>query len=721
MPKNSFLKAIFSGPKFSLSPIEKTNKGSVRIGEVIPVYKTMLMGRETLSLNLGHLVRFAPTVVPVMEGYEVTFDAFCVPVSALAYAQRKERDIQDFHNLALNDGSVSNPFCQTIADLRNENTLKYGKVKGYDADFFRKGSLGDYLNLPSFKNFRNFVRRWVSQSGLFEGGLFNKFQDDADHPVNAYFDVFDFAARFFLNDPTVIESSDSSLITFDASGRGYGIRSYVCNVPFPSGVGSLEIFINSDYSSLNNGVSDGKFYGTYNTNNGLGIIDVIFSRAFSFPRYLIDKYPLLASYYGWDTENHATPTNFLNHLLVMAEHNGLNLNYLDLLYEFYKIDAQSAFEEYFEYIMSFVLFNPDLIENGIALSPRLWDEGGILPDVNENTLDLTYFAAYWKIISDWYINTNIDGDPNEFFIAHAGAILDPETAGNYLDLKPFNRRWANDVFTSSVPSAMVTNINIPANGTIPDLREANAYQKLVDILHNTGKRLRDVAYGIRGYKPTAESTDMAQPLGSLHSYIGIQSVLQTSQTSKDSPLASYAGIGTDSSRGDYRKILKVVNVNEATPVVVMVLMSVTQRASYMQGLPRYFSKRSSIYDFAIPQLANIGEQAVTSRELFCDYANGADPGAYDAIFGFNRRYYDWFFEDNEVHASLRDDEDFWSGARIFSSKPSLNSEFIEINSDKDDLNRIFANLSAAARPIYYNVYFEGAKVVALPRYIQYDL
>ena len=114
MPKNSFLQAIFSGPKFSLSPIEKTNKGTLRIGEVIPVFKTMLMGRETLSLNLGHLVRFSPTIVPVMEGYEVTFDAFCVPVTALAYAQRMERDIQDFHNLALNGGDVDNPFCQAI-------------------------------------------------------------------------------------------------------------------------------------------------------------------------------------------------------------------------------------------------------------------------------------------------------------------------------------------------------------------------------------------------------------------------------------------------------------------------------------------------------------------------------------------------------------------------------------------------------------------------------
>ena len=173
MPKNSFLKAIFSGPKFSVSPIEKTNKGTIRLGEVIPVYKTMLQGREKLELDLGHLVRFAPTSVPVMEGYEVNFEAFCVPVTALAYAQRQERDIMDFHNLAVNDGEQLNPFCHYIpGDFQTNNVLHYGDDYRV-SNVFRIGGLGDYLNMPSFKLFRDFVRKWIVQSGLFEGGLYN--------------------------------------------------------------------------------------------------------------------------------------------------------------------------------------------------------------------------------------------------------------------------------------------------------------------------------------------------------------------------------------------------------------------------------------------------------------------------------------------------------------------------------------------------------------------
>lgn len=213
---------------------------------------------------------------------------------------------------------------------------------------------------------------------------------------------------------------------------------------------------------------------------------------------------------------------------------------------------------------------------------------------------------------------------------------------------------------------------------------------------------------------------MSVPIGTLSSWLGVQSVLQTSETTMDSPQAAYAGIGTDSS--DSRHIVKYINKDEPTPVMIMVLMSVTQSGSYMQGFPRKFF-RSNIYDFAIPQLANIGEQEIKNKEIFFDWT-GSSANSYniEGIFGFNRRYYDWFFDaGNEVHGDLRDSLDYWHGARIFDSVPLLNSEFIEINADKDHLQRGFANTSESAPSIVYNVRFDGAAVVALPRYIQYNL
>lgn len=69
-------------------------------------------------------------------------------------------------------------------------------------------------------------------------------------------------------------------------------------------------------------------------------------------------------------------------------------------------------------------------------------------------------------------------------------------------------------------------------------------------------------------------------------------------------------------------------------------MSVTQLPTYTQGFPREFF-RNSIYDFAIPQLANVGEQEVTYPEVYFDYDPEGD-NSLIGTFGFNRRYYDWF-------------------------------------------------------------------------------
>lgn len=700
MPKNSFLKALFSGPKFSLAPVEKTNKGTLRIGEVVPVYATMINPREGIELNLGHLVRFSPMNVPVMEGYETRFEAFAVPLSAIGYPSHAERDIDDFHNLALNDGSFVNPFFKNPWYMNGNADVDNPKL----GPWFTPGKLADYLNFPSMKAFRDYVRDWINKMPFVDGSFVGRYNETVagDGLAN---DIFDFVARAFIS-----PANSGSNVAIDGSGSGHGARIYLVGTPFGIGVDYPVDYQGWDSESVAD--YDNVFF-IYDNSDELGFVGVGSSLLY----FILSNYEGVANYYGWN--RFLTPSQFFGRLNRMMGDNGdgISLNYLEVLYDIYKIDAQTIYIEWFEYMIGELLYNDNLMNyDGDNLI-----SSGYLPRLPEK-IDLSYFGAYWKIISDWYINTNIDGDPNEFFLKHFN-IFDSDPNLLKCDNTPFYRRWKNDVFTSAVPQNLVTDVNIPVDGTIPDLRSANAYQKLVDILRNTGNRLRDVVFGIRGIKPSAVRSEMSEPIGSLNSFVETQSVLQTSETTMNSPQAAYSGIGTDSSRGRSPQILKYVENKEPTPVIIMVLMSVTQNASYMQGWPRMFS-RSSIYDFAIPQLANIGEQEVYLSELYADfYEDGSALNRSRGIFGFNRRYYDWFFEGNgnEIHGEMRDSEDIWHGARIFDSVPALNSEFIEINARRDNLNRVFANSSPEAMPIYYNVYFEGYKTVALPRYIQYDL
>lgn len=696
MPKNSFLQALFQGPKFSVAPIEQNNRGSLKIGQIVPVYSTVLNPREGVQLDLAHLVRFMPAKAPVMEGYKVTFDAFAVPFSTLGYAERYERNIDDFFNIKENGGEISNPFCfdmmNDLSVMFNYGAPSEGSFSPSLANMFRKGSLGDYINFPSLKSVREHVRKWLDINNFVSFGR-EPFIVVTGSPTDD-FNVVRFVATALVND-----DNPSSLFAVSVGDASNYYRMYLW-IPFSTASEPVITSTTVSGSTIFASATAGS-YSRVEVRTLLG--------------YILKNYPAVASYYKFPTSFGSSSDNYqtaVGQWVGVLSRGDFNFDFLQVLYDIYKIDAQSIYDEYFEYVMRQLLYK-STIKNSDNLT--LYDTSvAFLPVLGEDDpVDLSFLAAYWKIISDWYINTNIDGDPEDFFLRHCRILGNyTDTYGRYVDMKPFVRRWANDIFTSAVPEAAVQNVRIPADGTIPDLREANAYQKLVDIFRNTGRRLRDVVYGIFGITPSAVRSEMSEPIGTQSTWIGMQSILQTSQTTEKSPLAAYAGIGTDSK--GHSRLCKFVNNDEPTPVIIMVLMSITQRASYMQGFDKKFF-RKSIYDFAVPQLAMIGEEEVTNKEVYFD------KNYSDGVFGFNRRYYSWFYSGSEVHGDLRDSEDYWHGARIFDEQPNLNREFIGIEPETDHLQRVFANTSESAAPIRYNISFDGYKTVALPRYIQYEL
>lgn len=67
--------------------------------------------------------------------------------------------------------------------------------------------------------------------------------------------------------------------------------------------------------------------------------------------------------------------------------------------------------------------------------------------------------------------------------------------------------------------------------------------------------------------------------------------------------------------------------------------SVRTDHTYLQGVPRMFD-RSSRYDFYWPELANIGEQAVKTREIYGD----VDPSE---VFGYQEAWADYRYKPNQ--------------------------------------------------------------------------
>lgn len=111
--------------------------------------------------------------------------------------------------------------------------------------------------------------------------------------------------------------------------------------------------------------------------------------------------------------------------------------------------------------------------------------------------------------------------------------------------------------------------------------------------------------------------------------------------------------------------------------VIMGLMMVRADLNYQQGLPRMFS-RSTKVDFYWPALAMLGEQAVLSKEIYTDGTAGDE-----TVWGYQERWAEMRYKPSQITGKLRSSDplalDSWHLAQQFSSRPLLNSSFIQEN------------------------------------------
>lgn len=115
------------------------------------------------------------------------------------------------------------------------------------------------------------------------------------------------------------------------------------------------------------------------------------------------------------------------------------------------------------------------------------------------------------------------------------------------------------------------------------------------------------------------------------------------------------------------------------------LASLRADLNYQQGLERQWS-RSTRYDFYLPALAHLGEQAVLNQEIFMDgTANDTD------VFGYQERWAEMRYKPSRVTAQFRSNHtqplDVWHLAQEFAGLPALNETFIN---EDPPIDRIIA-------------------------------
>ena len=226
-----------------------------------------------------------------------------------------------------------------------------------------------------------------------------------------------------------------------------------------------------------------------------------------------------------------------------------------------------------------------------------------------------------------------------------------------------------------------------ASTTINDLRRAIAVQRWMENNARGGARYIEQIEGHFNVRVPDYRLQRAEYLGGGKQPVQISEVLATAEdAANDVYVGDMRGHGISvgrTNRFTYR-------CQEHGYVVGF--LSVTMRTAYDQGIPKLFS-RADKFDFGWPELANLGEQEITSKEVFYSF-DAADDDDNALLFGYIPRYAEYKFHNDRVAGDFRDSLGFWHLGRNFTSRPSLDVNFTTIYEDgggeEESFRRIFA-------------------------------
>lgn len=223
------------------------------------------------------------------------------------------------------------------------------------------------------------------------------------------------------------------------------------------------------------------------------------------------------------------------------------------------------------------------------------------------------------------------------------------------------------IYTADIVDRLHMNIN--------DLRTALATQRWLENNARGGSRYIEQIFSHFGVRSSDARLQRPEFLGGSIQPLSISEVLQTSASTENSDLGDMAGHGISVGRSkSFKRFFEEHGM-------IIGIMSVMPRTSYCQGTKKFLLKNDR-FDFAFPEFANLGEQEVLTRELY-------DDGRL-STFGYQSRYAEYKYKPDEVHGVMKTDAfSPWTLVRKFNAIPNLNSSFIEVDSEAEELGRIF--------------------------------
>ena len=259
----------------------------------------------------------------------------------------------------------------------------------------------------------------------------------------------------------------------------------------------------------------------------------------------------------------------------------------------------------------------------------------------------TFQRNYGNVVPGSLRYTTVDGGPiiNKSTLQDSVTWLDPALAAQ-----------TTINYSSGNPELGSVNIN--------DLREAFALQRFEEHRSMFGSRYEDLLRYL-GVRPQDARLQLPEYLGGFSAPVQFSEVLQTSSDADRSGVGDMYGHGIGATKG--RRIRRFIPEHG----YIMSLLTVRPIPVYSQGLERLWSKENR-FDFWQKEYEHIGQQEIRNSEVYAD----GDTAQDKATFGYQNRYDEYRRGVNIITGEFRTNQDYWTMARIFASRPTLNGDFV---------------------------------------------
>jgi len=233
------------------------------------------------------------------------------------------------------------------------------------------------------------------------------------------------------------------------------------------------------------------------------------------------------------------------------------------------------------------------------------------------------------------------------------------------------------------PGTFEADLSQATAATINQLRQAFQVQRLYERDARGGTRYTEIIRSHFGVTSPDARLQRPEYLGGGSSTVGMTAVPQSSASAYGAPagtpqgnLAAY-GTAVMGGHGFTKSFTE--------HSVIIGLISVQADLNYQEGLNRMWSRRRR-FDFYWPALSHIGEQAVLSKEIFCDGSAGDD-----LVWGYQERFAEYRYKPSQITAQMRSSYpqslDTWHLAQDFATRPVLDGTFIQ---DDPPIPRVIA-------------------------------